>query len=259
MRFASSIQLLLVFFITFFAQGAVPHKAIVFFAEGFPASDIPEPSRPVLEQALGSVRPVLQPNWVSDVQGLNLGLQDDSNKLLILPYGSAFPVEAWPSIKTFLGRGGNLLVIGGAPFHQPVRSENGQWVKGFRQPTFASQLLIGPAEEIIVKPTWSAEETNHLALDSAPKRTWALTARFVTTKDFQEEDGGAGIREAIMRPLARWADADGVPRACAVQEIDRLRGDWAGGRWVFATTDAYIGVEAITKLIERAISGPYEL
>ncbi|MDR2697429.1 MAG: glycoside hydrolase family 5 protein [Holophagales bacterium] len=240
------------------ASCAAPNKAVVFFAEGFPAIDAPAPSRAVLDQALSGKELALQVNWASDAGSLNFQLQDASCSLLVLPYGSSFPVEAWRRIRVFLGRGGNLLVLGGAPFHQPVRFESGRWVQGFRQSTFASQLLIGPAEEIKVKSGWSAEKENFLTLNSTPKRVWSLTARFTSTKDFTDEDGGAGVREAILRPLVRWADTAGVPRACAVQEIDRLRGEWAGGRWVFATTDAAIGAEAIKKLAERAVAGPCE-
>jgi hypothetical protein len=255
MKFLISILALFAFS---FAAGAAPLRAVVFFADGFPAADAPEPKRAVLEQALASAGPGLDAAWASDPVGLGSQLQDASCRLLILPYGSAFPVDSWADIKSFLGRGGNLLVLGGAPFHQPIRHEKGQWVQGFRQPTFAGQLLIGPAEEIAVKPNWAAEIANVVALDSPPSRTWALTVRFASTKDFQDEDGGAGVREAILRPLARLADSGGVPRACAVQEIDRLRGEWAGGRWVFATTDADIGAETIKKLIERAAAGPCE-
>jgi len=246
------------FLASLIANGATPNKAVVFFADTFPAIDAPAPSRAVLDQALSARELALQVNWASDVSSLNFQLQDTSCKLLVLPYGSAFPVEAWMRIRAFLGRGGNLLVLGGAPFHQPVRFEGGKWVLGFRQPTFATQLLIGPAEEIGLKSDWSAEKENLLTLNTIPKRTWSLTVRFASTKDFNDEDGGAGVREAVLRPLVRWADSAGVSRACAVQEIDRLRGEWSAGRWVFATTDADIGVAAIRKLAERAIAGPCE-
>jgi hypothetical protein len=48
--------------------------------------------------------------------------------LLVLPYGSAFPVEAWKSIERYLDGGGNLLVIGGQPLRVPVNLVNGQYV-----------------------------------------------------------------------------------------------------------------------------------
>ena len=255
MRVVSLLLFQLIFFVSL---GAAQPKIILFFAEGFPSTDSPAPLRLVLEQALEDRKLSPQTNWVSDINSLTTQLQDKSNNLLVLPYGSAFPVEAWRPIKNFLSRGGNLLVLGGAPFHQPVRFENGHWVAGFRQSTFANQLLIGPAEEIPIKQGWSPENGNILTIKSKLTRTWSLTVRFASTKDFAEEDGGAGVREAILRPLARWVDVAGVPRACPIQEIDRLRGEWAGGRWVFAATDAVFDAELIGKLIDRATAGPYE-
>ncbi|MCL1893065.1 MAG: glycoside hydrolase family 5 protein [Holophagaceae bacterium] len=248
----------LLFLFLFSPLGASQPKAVVFFADGFPAIDTPAPSKTTLEHALRDSKPALKASWATDINSLVAEMSDSSCSLLVLPYGSAFPVEAWPSIKNFLGRGGNLLVIGGAPFHQPVRYEKGRWVLGFRQPTFANQLLIGPAEEIAVKPGWSNDNGNILTIKSSTTRAWSLTVRFASTKDFAEEDGGAGIREAILRPLARLVDGEGIPRVCLIQEIDRLRGNWAGGRWVFATTDAGIDVELAKQLINRAVAGPYE-
>jgi len=52
--------------------------------------------------------------------------------VLVLPYGSAFPVDAWPRIRGFLHGGGGLAVLGGAPFHEPVRWASG-WARTQRQ------------------------------------------------------------------------------------------------------------------------------
>ena len=261
MRIISILFLSLAVGAGLFSQGSGAQKAVIFFAEGFPAADAHAPSKATLESALARTTAsssAMRAEWTQSIGSLASQLQDDSTSLLILPYGSAFPVDAWPQIKNFLGRGGNLLVLGGAPFHQPVRFAGGQWVQGQRQTTFAGQLLIGPAEEIRVKKDWSPEKNSPLKLSQAPRHTWSLTVRFASTKDFQDEDGAAGVREAILRPLARMVDSQGMPRACAAQEIDRLRGEWVGGRWVFATTDADLKAEEIGQLIVRAASGPCE-
>ena len=47
------------------------------------------------------------------------------SSVLVLPYGSAFPAESWPAIRAYLKSGGGLVVLGGAPFHVPVRSRAG--------------------------------------------------------------------------------------------------------------------------------------
>ena len=42
-------------------------------------------------------------------------------------------------------------------------------------------------------------------------------------------------------------------------EIDRMRGTEAGGRWVFAPTDARLDAATIRKAVERALEGAVEL
>src|ERR1041384_2113101 len=41
-------------------------------------------------------------------------------RVLLLPYGSAFPESAWPAISDFLQRGGNLVAVGGRPLTRPA-------------------------------------------------------------------------------------------------------------------------------------------
>jgi hypothetical protein len=110
--------------------------------------------------------------------------------VLILPYGSAFPLECWPAIRNFLGMGGGLVVLGGAPFYQPVRSNvPGQaprdWRLGPRQPTYARELLIGPAEPW-VREAGSLYMTRPVPISGWTQpfpdamTTWALTVRLAT-------------------------------------------------------------------------------
>src|SRR5687767_2972054 len=118
--------------------------------ESFPTIDAPVIAKATLDEALSN----LPLDRISDLEGLT------KYGTLVLPYGSAFPVDSWPHIRAFIGRGGNLVVLGGAPFHQPVLSGNRL---GVRQPTWAHELLIGPVDEIDVRgmtpvipePSWN--------------------------------------------------------------------------------------------------------
>ena len=155
--------------------------------------------------------------------------------MLLLPYGSAFPVDAWPAIRDFVRAGGSLVVLGGAPFHQPVRLEKGAWTAGFRQPTYARELLIGPAQELDLASF--SGPLKSVAVDGAgwtvplpeAKRTWALTLRLTDKEDLPGQDGSAGPREGVARPLVHVLDAEGLPRACPLLEVDRLRGRGRAG------------------------------
>ena len=239
-------------------------RAVLFVAAGFPTADAPELHRPTY-QALSSVAVDIA-GTPRDVGAL---LDRAESGVLVLPYGSAFPLEAWPSIRRFLRGGGGLVVLGGAPFHQPVRrgahlAGTVEWILGPRQPTCARDLLIGPAEPWHRTP--GDEYTTRLVPDtgwihSFPEAgmTWALTVRFATRRDTPEDDGSAGPRDAVLRPLVHVEDAAGVPRGCPLLEIDWLRGDAAGARWVLAPSDAVLTPAIIRATVERALEGAAQL
>ncbi|HSP32883.1 MAG TPA: cellulase family glycosylhydrolase, partial [Thermoanaerobaculia bacterium] len=149
------------------------------------------------------------------------------------PYGSAFPLDDWISIRDYLKRGGDLVVLGGAPFHQPVlRTANG-WQLGTRQPAFARELLIGPAEPV--------------KFDG--RTIWELTIRLGTEPEVPSESGSQAIVDAHVRPLELLKDADGIARACALVEIDHDK----GGRWIFATSDAALSAVRIHDIIAGVV------
>lgn len=239
-----------------------PARAAVFRAPGFPTVGAPEIPGAVLDEALRGL-PVDTLGSVEEVaEELRLRRYD----VLVLPYGSAFPLAAWIPIRLFLERGGGLVVLGGAPFHQPVLAgEAGGWELGVRQPTFAHELLIGPAE------AWSraaepAVPLATVAVDAswphAPPEAgtvYELIVRLATRKDLPDEHGSEGHRDAVLRPLVHVVDAGGLPRACPLFEIDHLRGDRAGSRWVLAPSDAALPARLVRALIERALEGAAEL
>ncbi|MEM8934212.1 MAG: hypothetical protein AAGE94_23665, partial [Acidobacteriota bacterium] len=185
---------------------------------------------------------------------------------LILPYGSAFPLEAWTEIHFFVERGGSLVVLGGAPFHQPVLVDDGEYRLGVRQPTFAHRFLIGPADvwrrsdsdasSLTVGPVADAEWTEE---HPAPDTVHELIVRLGTRKDLPAEHGSEGHRDAILRPLVHVVDEIGVPRACPLLEIDRLRGADAGGRWLLSTSDVELTASQIRRIVERALEGAAQL
>jgi hypothetical protein len=243
------------------ADASRPPRAAVFQAPGFPTADSPAIDDATLVTALSGL-PI---DTIDSPAGLASRLKREDHDVLMLPYGSAFPLEAWAAIHDFVKGGGGLVVLGGAPFHQPVRQQKGAYVLGHRQPTWAHELLIGPSDELeaaaFAGPV-KAEAGADAGWDGPlpePKRTWALHARLATRADATLGGGPEGWRDGVLRPLAHLVDAKGVARMCPLLEIDRLRGTEAGARWVLATSDARLDAATIRKAVERALEGAVEL
>ena len=115
-----------------------PGKVVVFWEQGFPVVESQPVARATLEHALRDLQPVF-----SDANTLPSELKaPNAPDLLILPYGSAFPVEAWSAIFGYLRGGGNLLVLGGRPFRVPVAMSNGSFHQAAPQDTFSRPLAI---------------------------------------------------------------------------------------------------------------------
>jgi hypothetical protein len=238
-----------------------PPLLAVFRARGFPTLDAPELPASVLDAALAGLPVTIHDSPAALAERLRLRDAD----VLLLPYGSAFPLDAWPAIRAFLKEGGGLVVLGGEPFAQPVLGRAaggaGGFVLGARQPSFAHELLIGPADRVdhaelegparvVAAPGWDWS-----APLPEPARSHALTVRLATRKDLPAEHGSEGPRDAVLRPLAHVVDAAGLPRACPLLAIDRLRGDDAGARWVLGPSDARLEAPAIRQLLALALEG----
>jgi hypothetical protein len=235
-------------------------RLVLFDAESFPTVDTARTPPAVLREALAG----LGVEVASSPEALAALLGVATIRVLVLPHGSAFPLAAWPAILEFTRRGGSLVVLGGAPFHQPVRLDGGRWVLSPRHPTYARELLIGPAEVWQRAP--EASYSTHVLPETGfgerfpeARTVWSLTLRLATRRDTPDEDGTAGPRDALARPLVHVLDAAGVPRACPLIEIDRLRGDEAGGRWVFAPCDAALTAPIIRAMVMRALEGAAEI
>jgi len=63
------------------------------------------------------------------------------NDLLVLPFGSAFPADAWEALQKYIETG-NLLVLGGRPFFVPIYRDSTGWRAEKMQNTYARYLGI---------------------------------------------------------------------------------------------------------------------
>jgi hypothetical protein len=115
---------------------ALHAKVVVLSEPGFPVVD----SQPVSSATLTAA---LAPDAVFvGIDALQQGHVLSGASLLVLPYGSAVPVQAWTGIDAYLRAGGNLLILGGQPLHVPVTGRAGAFTRENPQDTFGRVLDI---------------------------------------------------------------------------------------------------------------------
>jgi hypothetical protein len=95
-------------------------STVIFEEPAFPVADSTAISVQALQQGFAGARAV-------NAMQLSEALADPASALLVMPYGSAFPEEAWPAILRYLERGGDLIVLGGKPFTQAAFQTSRGW------------------------------------------------------------------------------------------------------------------------------------
>ena len=219
-------------------------RVTLFVAPGFPAVDAPLPDAEALIRALAGCATRLV-----DADSLAAALVPGRTDLLVTPYGSAFPVDAWPALRGYLAAGGNWLNLGGAPLAVPVARVGDGWRAQARTVGYHRQIGIVQAEP--ARPRARKGEP-------ADRVVHALTVRLGGEARRPAEEGSDGPREARLTPLAPGEPGDGLPSPCV--RIDRLAGPFAGGCWIFVTDSAPLPPTLPLALLARqAAAGAVEL
>lgn len=238
-------------------------RVLIFKEEDFPFVD----TTAVQTQEIIEALPPMQEVRSVEVSELKKRLRADSIDLLINPYGSAFPMDAWPEIHDYLASGGNLLNLGGAPFSVPMRHDGEGWRQEISQTQYHRELGINqayPVDMTDVKRyhTTSTEPLlSGLIEEFACDRVFELQVKLTSRSDDSAEFGTSGAREAVLRPLLYAYDSEGRRIAAPIIAIDRILGESAGGRWVLANFDskALLRKEAIGRLAAYAALGATDM
>ena len=237
-------------------DGAEPNEPlmIVFSEPGFPAAD----SASVSSQQIAALFPSAT---AADTRTLSNFLP--SAKMLVLPYGSAFPEESWPKIQQFLKRGGNLFVLGGRPFTRAAYHDAQGWHLRDYSVRFARTLMIDQYQETPGSEGLRFETNPDLTLKPAAfawKRAFSPVIR-LSAVDLYQRGGSAGSIDARLDTLA-WGVKDGRKMSAPLIQIDHYRNGFDGGRWIFVnaelSSDFFDNSNLIGSLAERALEGAEE-
>ncbi len=190
-------------------------KTVVFWQDQFPVIGSQPITQSTLKEALGDDTMFLSQAPLKD-SGIPTGTE-----LLVMPYGSSFPLDGWPNIHAYLRRGGSLLVIGGQPFRVPVAAENGRYVPGPPQDSYSRELGILHSYEAPQQNgevfAWRDGYSSFPKLTLRPEKSFVLESRHL--------DGLAYILDRehtrVSAPVVVMSHTGGLPK------------EVAGARYVF--------------------------
>src|SRR5260370_14741337 len=203
---------------------------------------------------------------LASVELLPALLEASATRLLVLPYGSAFPEQLWPDIYRFLGRGGNLLVLGGRPFTRSAYRDAGGWKLRDSSVRFTRPLMIDQYQ--VTSGSEGLEfQTNPDVISQLPGFAWTRAFSLVirlSEVDLYKRGGSTGSIDARLDALA-WGIKEGDKLAAPAIQVDHLRNGFNGGRWIFLSAElapefysTRQATDLIRALAESAMQGSQE-
>ncbi len=208
---------------------APPSPAVVVFSQpGFPTLESEPVPQATLRRALGGEA------VFAGVGALRAGGVLHGASLLVLPYGSAFPADAWPAIEGYLNGGGNLLLVGGEPLRVPVGGDHpGSFAaeapgsrysraldyrhsypvplgEGPRHFAWREGYTFLPKVEVRVRQVFAQEgRLNGLGYLESPDGT-KLAAPVIVSDHLRSEHGGRIVALPFTPEPGYWESPDGV-------------------------------------------------
>ncbi|MFZ0734221.1 MAG: hypothetical protein WAM79_18015 [Candidatus Sulfotelmatobacter sp.] len=231
-------------------------NVVVFTEAGFPAADSVAPSPQQLESLFSGAN-------LANADHLGEALAASSTRLLVLPYGSAFPEMSWPAIKQFLDRGGNLLVFGGKPFTRVAYRDGSGWHLREYSVRFIRPLMIDQYQDTPGSDGLKFEPNPELPIQLGAfrwKRAFSPVIR-LSAVDLYHRGGSAGAIDARLDSLA-WGVKDGIKLSAPAIQVDHYRNGFDGGRWIFVNADLsqefFDNPGLVRSLEQRAMQGEEE-
>ncbi len=142
----------------------LPAQTVVFWQPGF----LTISSQPISHAAIATALSDLKPSFI-DLAALKAPDTLRNTGLLVLPYGSSVPVDAWKEIDDYLVRGGNLLILGGQALRVPVSQVDGKFVEGRPQDSYSRVIDLRHTYAVPVPQDAHFEWRPGYDLDATPK------------------------------------------------------------------------------------------
>jgi hypothetical protein len=226
-------------------------KVVVFWQDGFPTVSSQPVARKTLVQAVDGTDSVSTNIAFANIDTLKDANTLASAELLILPYGSAVPVDAWPSIHAYLRSGGNLLVIGGQPLRVPVTLADGKFAAARPQDTYSRELDFRHTYEVpragANKFVWRSDYSFLRTPEVRARRFFAVEGR-LDGLGYMVNSGGVEVAAPVV--VADHTSDTGPENSMIGSRIVALDFEAEAGYW-----DSPDGITLISEAIDYARQG----
>jgi hypothetical protein len=206
-------------------------ETVVFYESGFVPADAAAPSESQLTQMMPGAR-------FAGTEQLAEQLKNSATRLLVLPYGSAFPETNWAAIYSFLQEGGNLLALGGRPFTRAEYRDASGWRLRDFSVQFIRALMIDQYQTTAGSEGMEFLANAEMSLQPhafAWKQAFSPVIR-LSAVDLYNRGGSTGSIDARVDTLA-WGVKNGRRMSAPLMQIDHLRNIFQGGRWIFLVAE----------------------
>jgi len=220
-------------------------RTVLFWEDGFPFYNTLPVSQPILEAAFPRA------SFVA-LDELSSVLRNDQVSTLVLPYGSAFPFDAWSAIYQYLCHGGNLVTLGGAPFETPVYSDRQAFKPDRPTVAFQKRLHINqawPVQTMRLQLRPAHPSIANIGGGWRARRCWSLMVR-LSDEDHYARLGSMGVASAQIEPLVQAVSEDGRVLATPLVMLDHYHNQFAGGRWVMLNWEAEDGFNTSEEAVQ---------
>ncbi|GGA14350.1 hypothetical protein GCM10008018_69080 [Paenibacillus marchantiophytorum] len=225
-------------------------KSIIFYDASFPYEGTrPDSSR--LEE-------LAQFGRVVTASELAEALQQGADNLIHL-HGRYFPKSAWLAIMAHVTKGKGLIHLGSAPFRNPVYQGAEGWELEAEQTRYHQQLQIHEVLPVDPSPIARYKANPELPLLAGQESllsvqpTVGLALHVTRTDDHPGQVGSSGPMDAHLIPLLKGISKDEREVAAPIVLLENTKGDFAGGRWIFANmvTDETFWVQGGAALLNE--------
>ncbi|MEC0267381.1 alpha-amylase family protein [Paenibacillus anseongense] len=236
---------------------------VIFYDAAFPYEGTRPDSRSL--EALAQLGRIVGAEELSEAL-----LQGTADNFLHL-HGRYFPKTAWEAVMSHVRRGKGLLHLGSAPFRVPVYPSNEGWTVEAEQTGYHQLLQIHEVLPIDLAPIARYAAHSDLPLLAGKEAlfqvqpTVGLALHVTRADDHPGQVGSSGPMDAHLLPLLKGISPEGREVAAPIVLLENTKGDFAGGRWIFAnlvTDDAFWtqgGAEVLRDLAAFTARGVTEI